>query len=185
VHAEAVELAGIRVGVGEHPPAILGGLGDPAGEEAGVVGGEINLVTIPVTLVIPWFADRVGSRRAYLVVSAAVLLAAEVGFVVAPGAAWLWAVSVGVAIGVMLPVQFTLPLDVEEDPERVAVLAALMLGAGYVLSSIGPSALGLLRDASGSFAATFWLLAVAGAALLAVSALLSAERLARPPVPEP
>ena len=56
---------------------------------------------------------------------------------------------------------------------------ALMLLGGYILSSIGPATLGVARDLTGDFRASMWLLVGVSAALVAASALLAPDRLAR------
>jgi cyanate permease len=52
-----------------------------------------------------------------------------------------------------------------------------MLGAGYSLSSISPFLLGAVRDATGSFTSSLWLLVGVTAAFVAMCAALSRERL--------
>ena len=55
----------------------------------------------------------------------------------------------------------------------------MMLGVGYTLSAIGPFALGAVRDATGSYTTSLWLIAGC-AGLVALSALpLTRSRLAR------
>jgi CP family cyanate transporter-like MFS transporter len=55
-----------------------------------------------------------------------------------------------------------------------------MLGAGYTIAAAGPIALGAVRDLTGSFATSLWVLVALALALLAAIAPLSPERL-RPP----
>ena len=52
-----------------------------------------------------------------------------------------------------------------------------MLLGGYVLSSIGPFALGAARDATGDFAASLWLLVGMALAFTAAALFLSPARL--------
>ena len=75
----------------------------------------------------------------------------------------------------------TMPLDVADHPSDVGAMAALMLGAGYTLSAIGPVVLGLLRDAAGSFTLAMWLLFAITGVILLILLLTSHERLRRPP----
>jgi cyanate permease len=53
----------------------------------------------------------------------------------------------------------TLPLELEEGPERVGALVALMLGFGYSIAAVSPFALGGVRDVTGSFDAVLWVCA--------------------------
>ena len=64
-----------------------------------------------------------------------------------PGAGWVWAVLLGVAIGPLFPLTMTLPLDAADRPAEVAALAGMMLGVGYTLSATSPLLLGAIRDA--------------------------------------
>jgi CP family cyanate transporter-like MFS transporter len=56
----------------------------------------------------------------------------------------------------------------------------LVLGAGYTIAATGPILLGAVRDATGSFAASLWVLVVLATALVAAIIPLSPRRL-RPP----
>lgn len=77
----------------------------------------------------------------------------------------------------MFPLTLTLPLDAGRRPAEVAAFAGMMLGVGYTLSSCSPLVLGAIRDATGSFSASLWTLAGLGAALVALDASLTRERL--------
>jgi CP family cyanate transporter-like MFS transporter len=87
-------------------------------------------------------------------------------------------VLLGVAIGPLFPLTMTLPLDAAESPAQVAALAGMMLGVGYVLSSMGPLVLGAIRDLTGGFTAVLWTLVGVAVVLLLVDATLSPKRLA-------
>ncbi len=69
------------------------------------------------------------------------------------------------------PLALTLPVDIAREPSEAASLAALMLLAGYLISSVAPVALGFLRDATGGFDAVLW--ALVGIALCMVPLALS------------
>lgn len=58
-------------------------------------------------------------------------------------------------------------------------MTGLMLGAGYSLAALSPFVLGAVRDATGSFTASLWLIVATASALLLVSLALSRERLHR------
>jgi CP family cyanate transporter-like MFS transporter len=137
------------------------------------------LGSLPVGLLVPWVADRIGSRRVYLASSAAVMTGALVGFVLAPGGAWLWAALAGAANVVAFVLTLTLPLDVTDRPDEVAAMTGMMLGGGYVCSAIAPFGLGAVRDLTGNFHATLWVIAAACGALLVLTLPLSPRRLHR------
>ena len=146
---------------------------------AGALVAVLNVVSVPAALVAPWFADRIGSRRAYLCGSSALLLVALVGAILVPPGGYLWATLMGLGIGCLFPLVLTLPLDAARSPAEVGAVAGLMLGAGYALAAISPFALGAVRDATGSFTASFWLIIGASALLFAFCLPLSRERLHR------
>ena len=143
---------------------------------AGWLVAALNIASVPGAFVVPWLSDHVGGRRPWLVGIGITYVVSTIGFVTAPGAAWLWAVCGGVASGAMFPLVLMLPLDVEHDPQRVGALVGMMLGFGYVLGAASPLVLGAVRDATGSFTGSLWLLVGFSAALLAAVAVLPARR---------
>ncbi len=137
---------------------------------AGALIGVLNIASIPGALLVPWLADRIGSRRPYLVGSAALFAGGALGLAVAPDAGWLFATVTGLGVGGLFPLVLTLPLDVVDRPADVGAYAGLMLGAGYCVAAVAPFALGAVRDATGSFTATLWTI-VGLATLLLVACL--------------
>lgn len=145
-------------------------------------GGLVSVSAIcalPTTLGIPYLADRMWSRRTYLVVLFGLTTLAMAGFAALPGGAWAWAVLIGLAVGGLFPMLMTLPLDVSDRPADVGAVAGMMLGVGYTLASIAPLALGAIRDATGSYATSLWVLVGGAALLLLVSTRLTRDRLRR------
>jgi CP family cyanate transporter-like MFS transporter len=146
---------------------------------AGGLVGVLNVLTVVPAVLVPWLSDRLGSRRPYLVASAAAVVLALIGLAAAPDGAYAWAVVAGLGIGVMFPLVLTLPLDAEELPERVGALSGMMLGVGYSLSAFAPLVLGAVRDMTGSFDAVLWLVVLFAGLFLASVLPLSRERLHR------
>lgn len=146
---------------------------------AGGLLGALNIAAIPGTFLIGAFAERYGSRRLVLVVCSIVSAVAIIGTIVVPGAAWIWAAVYGFVNGGVFALMMTLPLDLGERPADAGAVAAMMLGVGYTVGALAPLLLGGVRDLTGSFTTSLWILAVAGVAFLGCSCLLSAERLRR------
>jgi CP family cyanate transporter-like MFS transporter len=135
---------------------------------SGLLLAAFGLASLPGGLLVPWLADRGGSRRQWLMLSTAGLTIFAVGIAALPGGGFAWAVLGGVACGAIFPLAITMPLDVADAPADVGAAAALMLGGGYVIAALGPFILGAVRDATGSFHASLWALAgIAFATLLA------------------
>ena len=147
--------------------------------KAGALLAVLNIAALMTTLIIPWLADRRGSRRLYFVVFSVLLAGSCAGFAGVPGGAWAWAAIAGLCTGAMFPLVMTLPVDVGRRPAEVGAVAAMMLGVGYTIGAIAPLALGAARDLTGSFTTTLWLIAGAGAVLIGLCARMSGERMGR------
>ena len=139
----------------------------------------ISIIGIPAGIVVPWFADRAGSRRAYLVSAATVMIVALLGLELLPGGAWVWVALVGAAGGILFAICLTLPLDVADLPGGVGSVAGMMLLGGYVIAALGPLGLGAARDLTGSFQASIAVLVVAAGGVIAAALTLTPKRLAR------
>lgn len=90
-------------------------------------------------------------------------------------APWIWAVLTGLRLGVQFTVAFTLPVDYGANPDGVGRLTAMAMSVGYLLASIGPVAIGWLRDITGGFEVPF-------ATLVALVLVLSLPMLRLPGV---
>lgn len=137
-------------------------------ERAGAVLAALNIVAIPAAFVVPWLSERHGRRRPWLVAMGCCFVAGVLGFALAAGGAWVWAVLAGLASGAMFSLVMTLPLDFEDRPARVGALVGMMLGVGYTIGAASPLVLGALRDATGSFTGSLWLLVGFCSGLLAL-----------------
>jgi MFS transporter, CP family, cyanate transporter len=135
---------------------------------AGWLFAVMNIAAIPGAFLVPWLSDHVGGRKPWLVATTAGYFASLLGFVAVPGAAWIWSVLAGVAGAGLFSLVMTLPLDLEHDPRRVGALVGMMLGLGYVIGALSPLVLGVVRDTTGSFTGSLWLIVAFGAVLLAL-----------------
>jgi MFS transporter, CP family, cyanate transporter len=146
-------------------------------ESSGAVLGVMGVAAVPAALVVPWLADRMGSRRQWMWFAAGCLSVATLGFAALAGGAFVWAVFAGVALGTVFPISLTMCLDVAHGPADAGAATALVFLAGYPIAALGPLGVGALRDLTGSFDAGLW--ALFGTALLmaAVLAPLTPRRL--------
>ena len=148
-------------------------------KNAGYVLAVALLASAPVTLFVPTLTERFGSRRSWMVAGAllnVVALALIIGF---PGGAWGWAVILGISLGIEFSTLMSLPLDFGLGPARVAAMAGMMLGVGYTISALGPFVLGAVRDLTGSYTTSLWLVAGSAALVAVLSVPLTRERLAQ------
>ena len=147
---------------------------------SGALVGVMSVAALPAGLLVPYLADRGGSRRQWLTLCAGALLVATIGIAAIPGGGWAWATLAGLGIGATFPLTLTLPLDVAHEPAETGAVVGLMLGAGYTITALGPLALGAVRDITGSFSTSLWVLVAVAGAFVASVLPLSPERL-RPP----
>ena len=147
--------------------------------DAGSLFAAFALTGLPGSLIASFVADRGGSRRAHLVVSTVIVTASLIGLIVAPGLAWPCVLIGGGFLGAMFTIVMTLPLDVSRDATKVAPVVGLMMTVGYCLMALMPSLLGAVRDATGSFTVSLWMIVAACLPLLAACLLASPRRLAR------
>lgn len=144
---------------------------------AGALLGVMSVAALPSGLLVPYLADRGGSRRQWLTLTAGMLLVATIGIAALPGGGWVWAALAGFGIGATFPMTLTLPLDVAHEPAETGAVVGLMLGAGYTITAVGPLALGAVRDMTGSFSTSLWVLVAVACAFVASVLPLSPERL--------
>jgi CP family cyanate transporter-like MFS transporter len=98
---------------------------------------------------------------------------ASVGLVVLPDTGWAWTTLAGASTGALLVLSLKLPLDLLENARDVASLSGFMLAFGYWTGGVAPLALGVLREMTGSFNASFAALGVLSLALLVIAVWLT------------
>ena len=144
---------------------------------AGAVLAVMGVASVPAALLVPWLADRMGTRRAWMWFAAGCLTVCTAGFAAVPQGAFAWACFGGIALGTVFPICLTMCLDVAHGPAEAGAAAALMFLAGYPIAALGPLVAGGLRDLTGEFDASLWALAALAALTAAVLAPLTPARL--------
>jgi CP family cyanate transporter-like MFS transporter len=144
---------------------------------AGLLIAIFNLATVPAGVVVTLLGDRIGSRRTYMLLAAIALTAGTVLLIEVPSGAYAWAFIGGFGNGMMFPLMMTMPLDVARRATDVSAVAGMMLGFGYSIAAVSPFVLGGLRDSTGSFRTSLWLLVGMTTALAFVAAQLGPKRL--------
>jgi MFS transporter, CP family, cyanate transporter len=152
---------------------------------AALLIGIFNLATLPAGLFVTFFGDRIGSRRVFMLSAAVALTLGTVLLIEAPTGAYAWAFIGGFGNGMMFPLMMTMPLDVARRPADVSAVTGMMLGFGYTLAAIAPFGLGALRDSTGSFRSSLWLLVAITTALAVVVSQLGPGRLSHGVAVEP
>ena len=146
---------------------------------AGLLVSLVGLFGMPASLIVGWLSERFPSRREPLIGSAAILIVALLGLIADGPLAWFWAALAGAMLGAQFTLSLLLPLDVSHDTSRVAAVTGVALGVGYLLTAMTPAGLGLVRDLTGSFDSTLWLMILAAAGLGVASWFATPDRLAR------
>lgn len=112
-------------------------------------------------------------RRGWLAVCGALTVAGLVLLAVAPTAAPFVLVPLcAFGLGGGFTLGMTLPLDNTHTVEEANVWNAFVLTVGYLIAAGGPLLVGLVRDLSGEFRPSLWLLVLVGIAMLMLSPFL-------------
>lgn len=140
-------------------PDILIDAGLSPGSAGALLGFYAALGILP-SLVLPQITVRMANPFPLLAALVALYLAGYTGLIVAPATATvLWIVLAGLAPG-SFPMVLTM-INLRTGSESGAsALSGMVQGIGYAVAGIGPLAVGLLREATGSWTASLVLLGV-------------------------
>jgi MFS transporter, CP family, cyanate transporter len=129
--------------------------------EAGVLLSVAGLVQIPVALVLPTLASRSSNQVGYIIACTVLIGAGLAGVLLAPAAApYLWVVLIGVGQGGAFSLGLNLFVLRTRRVSDTARLSAMAQTVGYVISAFGPLLVGVVHDATGSWAPPVILLLV-------------------------
>lgn len=142
-------------------------------ESAGFHIAVIQASGIVGSLVAGWLMKRdvVGSTVAVAVSTVIVVL---VGTMFVPQLALLWALLIGTAQGGLFTVALTLFGARARTPMSAARLSGMAQTFGYVIAASVPPVLGVVREATGSWTASLWIL-LGIAVITLVAGLVSAK----------
>jgi len=121
-----------------------------------------NLAGIAGSFVTPVLAGRMRRQRGVGLVLVALVASGLLGLALAPGAAPVWSVLVGLGQGGGISLALTLMALRARDAAHTSELSGMAQSAGYLLAAGGPLGLGLAHDATGTW--TLPLLLLVGAA---------------------
>ncbi|HEX2146642.1 MAG TPA: cyanate transporter, partial [Pseudorhizobium sp.] len=133
----------------------------------GISAGGIVSVSVMVQaaacLVVPHIAVRGRDQRWINALLCLFSVGALLGLLFAPlSSVWLWAVLQGVGQGGLIAAAMTVIVLRSPDPLIASHLSGMAQCVGYLLASIGPLVVGIIRDWTGSFAACGVLFVVLG-----------------------
>ncbi len=155
-------------------PSILIGRGLTPTQAGLVLSGSV-IVQLASSLVAPWLATRGKDQRLAIVVVMVLTLGGLFGCLYAPiEGLWGWAILLGLGQGATFSLALTLIVLRSRDSHVAANLSSMAQGFGYTLASMGPFAVGIVHDLTGSWTAVGWIFGVIG--LGAIIAGLGAGR---------
>jgi CP family cyanate transporter-like MFS transporter len=156
-------------------PSILRDHGYGA-DEAGALLALSALPSILPAFLVPVLAARRSSQSGLMLGSVALVVASLIGLLLAPDAAVLWMIVLGIGQGGTLGLGLFLPVLRGGDAATVASLTGMTLCVGYLVAATGPALLGEVRDVSGGWTAPLVLLCVIAALQLVPGLLATRER---------
>ncbi|MER5325742.1 CynX/NimT family MFS transporter [Streptosporangium roseum] len=128
---------------------------------AGALLSVATIVATPVTLVLPALASRARDQRWWVGGLTAVTAVGLVGLLVAPTAVpYLWAGLIGLGMGAAFPLGLTLITLRTRTSEDATALSTMSQSFGYLVAGLGPLAVGVLHDVTGSWTPTVAVLLV-------------------------
>jgi CP family cyanate transporter-like MFS transporter len=128
--------------------------------KSGLVLASFTFVFMLGNPIFGWLTRR-EDRRGWLALSSVLALAGLVPTALAPTLApFLFIPIAAFGMGGAFTLAMTLPLDNTKSVSEANVWNALMLLFGYLVAATGPILVGLLRDVTGRFDASLWLIVV-------------------------
>jgi CP family cyanate transporter-like MFS transporter len=89
---------------------------------------------------------------------------------------WLVSALLGMASAGIFAVSLALPVLETESPQEAASLTSMMLTFGYLIGSVLPALLGVIRDVAGDYSLAFSVLAALALAMVIISVLMPTEQ---------
>lgn len=155
---------------------------------AGTLLSVATIVATPITLVLPALASRSPDQHWWIVGLTGLTGSGLVGLLVAPTAApFLWATLLGLGMGSIFPLGLTLIALRTRTPGDATALSTMTQSFGYVIAGLGPLAVGLLHELTGSWKPTVALLLALLVPQLLSGLAVARDRYIEPhrPVPSP
>ncbi|MFR9777749.1 MFS transporter [Micromonospora sp. MS34] len=145
-------------------------------QTAGLLLAGVTALGVPVALVMPTLAGRLGTLRPLVLALTAFSTAAYLGLAVAPhGPAPLWVLLLALGQGAFPLILTTIGLRARTAEGTVA-LSAFAQSTGYVIAALGPLLVGILYEATGGWTAPLGFLLVALAVQTAAGMMIARPR---------
>ncbi|HET8587920.1 MAG TPA: MFS transporter, partial [Candidatus Limnocylindria bacterium] len=145
--------------------------------KAGALLGVMLIVSMVGSTISPVVAARRADQRAVMAVSVGSLTIGVTGLLLAPGAALLWTVLMGLGQGACFGLALLLMNLRAADGEAAAQLSSMAQAGGYAIAAAGPLIMGVLHGASGGWTLPLLFLLLVAAVELLVGLGASRDRL--------
>ncbi|MFJ4141346.1 CynX/NimT family MFS transporter [Pseudomonas sp. NPDC089734] len=143
-------------------PSVLIGRGLTPTQAGLLLSGSI-IVQLVSALSAPWLATRCKDQRLAIVSVMALTLGGLFGCLYAPlEGLWGWAIVLGLGQGGAFSLALALIVLRSRDSHVAANLSGMAQGVGYTIASLGPFAVGVVHDLTGSWDSLGWIFAVLG-----------------------
>lgn len=131
-------------------PTILQDLNGQSIEAAGASSSLFQIFGAVGALAVPLLATRLRASTVAAVVGV-LWITLPVGLMAAPSNWFLWSSLGGIAQGGGITIIFIILMRLAGSDRQAAGLSAMVQGGGYTLAAMGPSLIGALHDAAGSW----------------------------------
>lgn len=120
-------------------------------ETAGLLLGTAAATGIPISFVLPRIAVRLSNQAPLIVGLCASYVVGYTGLILWPvQGAWLWALAIGVGMGIF-PLVLTLIGLRARTSDGTAALSGFTQGVGYLIAAVGPFMMGAVYGATGGW----------------------------------
>lgn len=119
---------------------------------SGALLSVATVIGIPAGLLLPLLAGRMRRQSGLTVVTSVITAAGWAGLLLAPGAAVLWVILLGIGTGSSFPLALVLIGLRSRDASITPQLSAVVQGVGYLIAACGPLLVGVLHDVTGGWA---------------------------------
>jgi CP family cyanate transporter-like MFS transporter len=127
---------------------------------AGFLFSIIPLVGIPLSLVLPGIAVKLGNQTPLVIAFIALYVGGYLGLLLAPHhVPLLWVTAIGIGMGAF-PLALTMIGLRSRSSDVTASLSSFMQSIGYLIAAAGPLAIGALYGATGGWTVPIWVLLV-------------------------
>ncbi|GAA4335451.1 MFS transporter [Pigmentiphaga soli] len=130
---------------------------------AGWLLAMMQMTALLASVLVPLMLARISDHRRLALGVSLLCMACFAGLALTPGWTLAWIALSGLALGCSLVLSLAFIGLRAANAQQAAALSGMVQGLGYLIAAAGPVVCGLLRDHTGSWQATLWLMAALAA----------------------